>query len=247
MQPAAIYEPRTGWPAWAVLPAAVLIFAGSIGIAFLFSIAADTAGISGGGQIGPAPAGIVLAWLGGVQVGAILLTIWFAGFFSSDRAQTLALRRPVGGWKVLPLSLIPLFAATGAWTAVMMLLDPDAVAADLRPFREMMVAGGVLPVLLIIGIGAPLSEELMFRGFLFSGLAKSRLGLLGTGVLTAAGWTALHAGYSAAGLMEVFLIGLYFSWLLVRTGSLWVPIFCHAVYNTVVGLVLAFMTLPVPG
>ena len=55
----------------------------------------------------------------------------------------------------------------------------------------------------------------MFRGFLFSGLAKSRLGLIGTGVLTAVLWTALHIGYSIFGLLEVLAIGLYFSWLLV--------------------------------
>jgi uncharacterized protein len=104
---------------------------------------------------------------------------------------------------------------------------------------------GIL-ALIAIGIGAPLSEELLFRGFLFSGLAKSRLGLLGTGILTAVLWTALHIGYSIFGLIEVVAIGLYFAWVLVRTGSLWVPIFCHAVYNTVIGLVLYFVTLPPP-
>ena len=112
---------------------------------------------------------------------------------------------------------------------------PEVVAADLRPFKELMSGGGAPMMLLIIGLGAPLSEELMFRGFLFSGLAKSRLGVLGTGILTAVLWAGLHYGYSVFGLIEVLGIGLYFSWLLVRTGSLWVTIFCHAVYNTVVG------------
>jgi membrane protease YdiL (CAAX protease family) len=101
----------------------------------------------------------------------------------------------------------------------------------------------------VIGVGAPLSEELLFRGFLFSGLAKSRLGLIGTGLLTAVLWAALHFGYSIFGLLEVLFIGLYFSWLLVRTGSVWVTIFCHAVYNTIIGVALYFIelpTLPVP-
>ena len=39
-------------------------------------------------------------------------------------------------------------------------------------------------------------------------------------------------------------IGLYFSWVLVRTGSVWVTIFCHAVYNTAIGVALYFITLP---
>ncbi len=109
------------------------------------------------------------------------------------------------------------------------------MCGDLRLFRDLLQARAGL-ALLAIGIGAPLSEELLFRGFLFSGLAKSRLGLVGAAVLTALLWTSLHHGYSIFGLIEVLAIGLYFSWLLVRTGSLWVTMFCHAVYNTVIGI-----------
>ena len=50
----------------------------------------------------------------------------------------------------------------------------------------------------------------------------------------------------AVGLVEVFSIGLIFSWLLWRTGSLWVPIFCHAAYNSLIVLVLRFVDLPPP-
>ena len=57
-------------------------------------------------------------------------------------------------------------------------------------------------------------------------------------------WTALHAGYSLAGILEVFTIGLFFSWLLWRTGSLRVPIFCHALYNSLIVLVLRQVPLP---
>lgn len=236
------YVPRTGWPAWAVLPATFAIFLGASAIGFCVSYAI-VAWAPAGAESDVVPMHMLLAGLAGVQVGIIALTILFAGFFSSDRAETLALRPPVGGWGVLPLSLIPLFALTGIWTVALLLWRPDIVVADLRPFQEMMKAG-VLPVLILIAVGAPLSEELLFRGFLFSGLAKSRLGLIGTSILTSIGWTALHAGYSVFGLLEVLVIGLYFSWLLVRTGSLWVTIFAHAVYNLVVGLVLVFVTLP---
>ena len=44
----------------------------------------------------------------------------------------------------------------------------------------------------------------------------------------------MHAGYSLVGILEVFLIGMFFSWLLWRTGSLRVAIVCHAVYNSLV-------------
>ena len=56
---------------------------------------------------------------------------------------------------------------------------------DLRLFGDLLQGNTAIFALIAIGIGAPLSEELLFRGFLFSGLAKSRLGLVGTGILTA--------------------------------------------------------------
>ncbi len=85
------------------------------------------------------------------------------------------------------------------------------VYQDLRPFQELLHGDAVWVILTVICLGAPLSEELLFRGFLFSGLAKSRLGLVGTAILTTLLWTALHAGYSLFGLIEVLGIGFYFS------------------------------------
>jgi membrane protease YdiL (CAAX protease family) len=240
------YVPRTGWPAWAVLPAGVAIFAVAAVFGLIVSVAA--AALLAPGSASPmmpeAPLQVVTAWLAGLQVGLIVLTIVAAGFFSSDRWETLALRPPRGGWRVMWLALVPMFVLAGAWTALLLWWRPEVVIGDLRVFKELLQGDTALMALLVIGIGAPLSEELLFRGFLFSGLAKSRLGLTGTALLTAVLWTALHFGYSLFGLIEVLAIGLYFSWLLVRTGSVWVTIFCHAVYNSVVGLVLYFITLP---
>jgi hypothetical protein len=42
----------------------------------------------------------------------------------------------------------------------------------------------------------------------------------------------------------VLAMGLYFSWLLVRTGSIWVPVFCHAANNVLACVVLYFVMLP---
>jgi membrane protease YdiL (CAAX protease family) len=98
-----------------------------------------------------------------------------------------------------------------------------------------------------VGIGAPLSEELLFRGFLLSALAQTRLRFWGAAVVSTLAWAVLHAGYSAVGLAEVFAIGLLFSWLLWRTGSLRVPIVCHALYNCLILLALRFVDLPSPG
>ncbi len=240
------YVPRTGWPPWAVLPAGVAIFAGAAVVGIGASIAMGSLVDHGSSADLPVEQRleVVTGWLAGLQIGLILLTVLAAGFFGSNRWETLALRAPRGGWGVLAWALVPMFLVTGAWTALLMWWRPEVVIGDLRVFKELLNGDTALVALLVIGVGAPLSEELLFRGFLFSGLAKSRLGLVGTGVLTAVLWTALHFGYSLFGLLEVLAIGLYFSWLLIRTGSVWVTIFCHAVYNTIVGLILYSVTLP---
>lgn len=246
----AAYVPRSGWPAWAVIPATLGIF----GIAALLGIAASwgygvltapAEGMPPGERIEHMMMPLV-AWLVTLQVSVIVLTLTAAGLYSSDRRSALALVEPAGGWRILPVALVPLFIGTILWTGALLLWDPTIVVSDLRPFKELLHGEALWLVLLAICVGAPLSEELLFRGFLFSALAKSRLGLIGTGILTAALWTALHVGYSLFGLLEVLAIGLYFSWLLVRTGSLWATIFCHSVYNTVVAISLLLVPLPAP-
>ena len=110
-------------------------------------------------------------------------------------------------------------------------------------FEEFIRSDAWWLAVLVIGLGAPVMEELLFRGFLFPALAQTRIGLIGAAVSTSAGWAALHAGYSSLGLIEVFAVGLYFSWLLVRTGSLRVPMFCHAAYNLAVVALLTVVDI----
>ncbi len=249
----AAYPPRTGWPAWAVIPAALVILAlaalTGVLVAWGYSSfaglglpqAADTA------MLPPQVAAQLTTWTAGFQIGVILFTLLAAGFFSSDRWEVLALRPPAQGWRVLPLALVPLLVVSAVWTSLLTLLNPKAVLHDLRPFQELLHGDTFWLILIVIGVGAPLSEELLFRGFMFSGLARSKLGVVGAAVLTSVLWTLMHFGYSIFGLIEVMSIGFYFSWLLVRTGSLWVTMFCHGVYNTVMALGLYFMTLPAAG
>ncbi|MCP4781675.1 MAG: CPBP family intramembrane metalloprotease [Hyphomicrobium sp.] len=129
-------------------------------------------------------------------------------------------------------------------TAIAIYFQPDFLIKDMKPFQELIHSNAIWLILFVICIGAPLSEELLFRGFLFSALSKTSLGLIGTAILTSLLWTAMHADYSTFALIEVLFMGFYFSWLLVRTGSLWVPIFCHAANNTLACGVLYFVRLP---
>src|SRR5262249_355551 len=109
----------------------------------------------------------------------------------------------------------------------------DQMMGDLKSFTAPLHSDAAALFAAVMVVGAPLSEELLFRGFLLGALAQSRLRFGGAALLSTVAWTALHIGYSVLGLVEVYIAGLLFSWLLWRTGNLWVPIVCHGIYNTV--------------
>lgn len=87
--------------------------------------------------------------------------------------------------------------------------------------------------------GAPLAEEITFRGPLFSALEKSPVGKIGAVVITAALWSGAHAATAPPlfiGLL--FVMGLGLGLLLLRFGSLWVTIACHSAWNLMTAFAL---------
>ena len=150
-------------------------------------------------------------------------------------------RRPLA---VYMLSMAGMLAVLVPYDLAIWSVARDAMLADLKPFAGMIRSPHGWLFVLVVGVGAPLSEELLFRGYLLPALARSRLGWIGATLLTCAIWTLLHLGYSAWGLAEVFAIGLYFSFLLWRTGSLWIPIACHMTYNLGLLALLLVALLP---
>ena len=90
-------------------------------------------------------------------------------------------------------------------------------------------------------IGAPIAEELMFRGALFAGIAQSRLGRVGAVVITAALWASLHGvSESLFSVTMIFMMGLALGALLLRFGSIWVTIACHTAWNATFVLIAYF-------
>ncbi len=78
---------------------------------------------------------------------------------------------------------------------------------------------------LAVVIGAPLGEELIFRGYMFSFLAKTRAGFTGATLMTSALWALLHKCTGPWFLVGVlFVMGIALSCLLIRFGSLWVTL-----------------------
>jgi membrane protease YdiL (CAAX protease family) len=234
----ATYVPRTPWGPVQALAAGLLIVVLSAGVMLASGLLSRLAG-PGAWRQDPGE----LAALGIWQVSTVLLTLVVSCMRGGRLAEVLALGAPTGGPLVYFRALLALACLQVLVSLVQYSWFQHDMYSDLRPFVRLFGDSWLL-ALLVVGVGAPLSEELLFRGFLLSALARSRLGFWGGAVLSTALWTSLHAGYSAVGIVEVFLIGLFFSWLLWRTGSLRVAIFCHALYNSLIVVVLRYVPLP---
>jgi len=89
------------------------------------------------------------------------------------------------------------------------------------------------PVLFWIAvvIFAPAFEEIFFRGFLFVGLNRSRIGPIGATLVTAFVWALLHIQYSIYGISTILLLGIILAVVRLRTRSLWGSIAIHSVWN----------------
>ena len=139
--------------------------------------------------------------------------------------------------------VIPRLRLVAKYSAVMVLL----VGAPrlLRVLRDMSLvpdssidayraAGSPLAYFAALVIAAPLYEELLFRGFLFKGIARSRLGGWMALAITTAGWAALHTQYRGFQIVPIVINGLYYGWARWKTGSTGLAVLLHAITNAVV-------------
>jgi CAAX protease family protein len=238
------YRARTPWqPGWAVLAAALITLAGILA-AVGFVGAANLANPAGPGDSPAVHGHVALTTLGVWQAVTIALTLLASALFGGRASDVLALRGPAAGPVVYLTAILAMIVLQIVVSVVQYFFVSGDMFADLRPFLDVALGPNWGLALLVVGFGAPLAEELLFRGFLLTALAKTRAGFAGASLISTTLWTALHAGYSLIGIVEVFTIGLFFSWLLWRTGSLRVPIFCHALYNSLIVCMLRFVALP---
>jgi len=80
-------------------------------------------------------------------------------------------------------------------------------------------------------ITAPFFEELIYRGFLYRGLAASRLGVTGAIIATTVLWTAIHSDRTLLGYAALLVMGIALGWLRWRSASTIPTISVHFVYN----------------
>ena len=177
-----------------------------------------------------------------LMVGAALfLGALIFAYVDAGQNLTEALRRL--GFRDLAWRLIGL----GALAWVIYLICALALAPLLSPEQEdvtkeiggdsgstlAMVAAGFLIIVV-----APVSEEVFFRGFMFTGLRRS-MPVSVAAVISAAVWGSLHLSGGNVGVaIQLAVFGVILALLYERSGSLWATIFAHGLNNTIAFLYL---------
>ncbi len=173
----------------------------------------------------------------------VIYTILMAIIAVINRRHTASIGTGWREFKKLPLApvfylaMIPfLMAASEGWHLLLrhgfgMELELQAAArAMTKEFSGLQVAYMFTAIVV-----APIYEELMFRGIIFPYLVK-RTGLAGGTVLISAFFALLH--FHLPSVVPLLLLSGALCLAYWRTGSLWVAIGMHAIFNAVSVLAL---------
>jgi uncharacterized protein len=225
---------RAPWRPWEALPVAGAALATAILASVVF------AAIFGS----PGGSALLLTSIAFSAALAVFTVLWVAvrhrgwvpalGLRSSRAANDVAL----GAWAGASIFALAAFVVLPLLQIVWRLLTggaPPAISQPVVPVDPTPVQI-VLAVAAVV-IGAPVGEELFFRGFLFGSL-RARLSFLPSAGISSVIFAFLH-GQALLILVMVF-VGIALAYLYERRGSLATSIAAHAMFN-LIGFTLILM------
>lgn len=115
----------------------------------------------------------------------------------------------------------------------------DSAAEITREILDINSVWQLILCVLVVGVLAGLSEEMLFRGALMRTMQDSRLGKHAVVWISAIVFSAFHLQFY--GFVPRMLLGVWLGYLLVWTGSLWVPIIAHTLNNSTV-VVMSYLS-----
>jgi membrane protease YdiL (CAAX protease family) len=102
---------------------------------------------------------------------------------------------------------------------------------QLQSYTTAAAEGWLAPMFAAAILIAPAGEEIMFRGFLYRGWARSERMVWPAIIAISVLWAALHVQYDWTGVLQIFVIGLFLGWMRWRSGSVLLTFLLHALFN----------------
>jgi len=225
-------SPNTNWPVWTAFIALI----GGLVLTTVLTLVVDIPAAALGAKItgSHTPPGLTIADTFVQDVCFVVVSIWCAQLGNRKVASwQFGLRRPPAGW-----------GRAAGWVGLLLLtfiLLSVIWSSAVNPSREKLLEqlgtneGTLLLVLsaALTCIVAPMCEEFLFRGYMFTALRNWR-GTLPAALITGLIFGAIHAGSAPA--LDLFpLAGLGFGLCLLyrHTGSLYPCFAAHALNNCI--------------
>jgi membrane protease YdiL (CAAX protease family) len=149
-------------------------------------------------------------------------------------------RMPRSVWWMAPVATIGAYVGVVAYSLLAeafgldVLVPESTVPWEITREASTLALAGVAAV-----IGAPIAEELLFRGYFFGGLA-ARWGFWPAALLSGALFSANHL--DPGSFLPFWGVGVLLAWLFWRTETLWASIVMHLCFN---GISFALLALGV--
>ena len=111
-----------------------------------------------------------------------------------------------------------------------------------KGFINFMLSEPLILGLISVIIIAPIAEEFIFRGFLYSQLKITKLGSWGAVTVSSLLWTVIHFQYEPLILVILFIFGIFLGYIRMAYSSLVLPIALHAINNTYAFMMAYFLS-----
>ena len=193
-----------------------------------------------GGWVYQNPIMVSMAYIGSVEMYPIRDNL--VGFFAMPVAIFFILWRmkkrkiPLSELGSLEIQTKPLFLSIFLLAAFLLLEEFYFYVLGIEmpeSFIEFMLAEPILLGFISVVVVAPIIEEFLFRGFLYSQLRRSFLRDWGAVAVSSLVWTAIHFQYEVGILFFLFLFGLFLGYFRIKYNSLLIPVALHALNNLI--------------
>jgi membrane protease YdiL (CAAX protease family) len=232
--PPAGYLPVSHWSYWEVV---VVFLSGALASLF---VAAGVV-VVGADPLEPIPFSIVF----GSQAMASFAMAWYLSKTrgSGSLAADTGLVIEASDWWGVPAGMALQIGIALVTAPFIVWIWPDGPpsqsVAEVAESSESLVEQ--LLVLVVVAVGAPIIEEMIFRGMLLSILARS-LSRWPAILISAAIFAAIHLfdPNAVAVIPGLFLLGTVLAWVALRRGDLSLPIALHSGINLLAAITLLY-------
>jgi membrane protease YdiL (CAAX protease family) len=223
-------SPTTSWPPWS----APLALIGGLALALVGGLVVEVPALLVGVKITSShtPPGVTIADTVIQDIGFVLVAVYFAHLGGrAVRSWQFGLRRPGAGWRsasgLIVLLLVAFIVLSAVWSAA-------AHPSEEKVLETLGSNEGAALLLLsaaLTCVVAPICEELLFRGYIFTALRNWR-GTLPAALITGAVFGAVHYGSAPAlDLVPLAALGFGLCLLYRYSGSLYPCMIAHSLNN----------------